>query len=346
MKRLPIITLLLLLLMSAIGSVSAQETGPLVAELSAPSGTFQVGDPIKLTLTVTHPAGYHVIMPQLEETWGDFSLWGQSAPRTVANDDGTETTSQVLDVQLFAPGTFSTPALPVKVTDGEGNLANVLVAPKPVTIDSVLAAGDTNLRDIKPQASLPLPSGWPWVAAGLAVAALVGTWLFWRRHKRTPAVYNRPPHEVALEALARIEQIDLPGKEQFKEHYALVSDIVRVYVERVFNLPILERTTAEIRPSLAASSVPTQIADQLMAFLEASDLVKFSTFEPDVASAHALVAQARAIVLSAEASLTSDHDPLRTDSVPVSGQTSKQDNTPPESQTGGGGQYRHVEVPT
>ena len=329
-RRLLILPLFLFLLLYAVGPAFAQEMGPVVAELSVPRGTFKVGDPIELTLAVTHPAGYHVIMPQLTETWGDLSLREQSDPTTVANGDGTETTSQMLSVQLFAPGTFSTPALPITVTDGDGTLADVLAAPVPVTIDSVLAEGDTDLKDIKPQASLPLPNGWPWVAAGLAAMTLLGLWFIWRWRRRTPVVDNRPPHEIALESLARIEQIDLPSKGQFKEYYTLVSDIVRIYVEQVFAVPMLERTTSEIQSSLAASTVPPQVADQLVAFLDASDLVKFSTFEPDVPSARALTAQARAIVLATK--------PVET------AETGNHEDSPPASKIRSGGQYRPAEV--
>ena len=271
-------------------------------------------------------------MPQLTETWGDFFLRELSDPITVANGDGTETTSQVLNVQLFAPGTFNTPALPITVTDGNGNLADLLAAPLPVTIDSVLAEGDMDLRDIRPQASLPLPNGWPWVAFGLTAMVLSATWFIWRRRKGVAFVDNRPPHEIALEGLARIEEIDLPSKGQFKDHYTLVSDIVRIYVERVFDVPMLERTTQEIRLSLATSTMPAQVADQLVAFLDASDLVKFSTFQPDVPSAYALTAQARTIILATK--------PVET------AETGNHEDSPPASKTRGEGQYRPVEVLT
>ena len=57
-KRLHLLPLLLALLLMTIGQANAQGNGPVMAKLSAPDGQFTVGDPVQLTLAVTHPAGY------------------------------------------------------------------------------------------------------------------------------------------------------------------------------------------------------------------------------------------------------------------------------------------------
>ena len=64
-KRLLFIPLLIAMLLVAAGPAAAQPAGPVAATLSAPDGQFTVGDPVQLTLAVTHPAGYQVILPQI-----------------------------------------------------------------------------------------------------------------------------------------------------------------------------------------------------------------------------------------------------------------------------------------
>ena len=54
---------------------------------------------------------------------------------------------------------------------------------------------------------------------------------------------------------------------------------------------MLERTTAEVETGLRNSALPPEIAGQTISLLDVSDLVKFSKFRPDVASAIASVAQ-------------------------------------------------------
>lgn len=287
---------LVALLLLTVGQAAAQESGPVTATLSAPDGQFTVGDPIQLTLTVTHPAGYQVIQPALPETWGDLTVAGLSPAVTAANGDGSETNTLLIDARLFQPGDFSTLPLEVTVTDGQGGLQKVWAAPAAVTVASVLQEGDTTLRDIKPQAALPLPAAWPWIVAGLAAVAVIAVAVWQLRRRAKPFVDNRPPHEIALDGLATIEGLALPEKGAFKQHYTLVSDTVRIYVERRFGVPALERTTGEIRADLARSAMPSEVASLFIAFLQESDLVKFSEWTPDVESARQLLARAGMIV--------------------------------------------------
>ena len=259
-----------------------------------------VGDPIQLTLVVEHPAGYQVLLPQLDTSWGDFIVHSQSPGTTVSNPDGTETTSQVIDVRLFAPGEFTTPPLPVAVSDSQGRLSEVTAAPLTLAITSVLVEGDTQLRDIKPQADLPYTNLLPWViAAGLLSFGIAGI-ILWRRRRKAKlslaAIDNRLPHEVALDELDRIETLQLPVSGRYKVHYTLVSDCVRVYMGKTYNFPVLERTTGEIRSSLKRTKISRDIANQFISFLDQSDLVKFSKFTPDVNSAQQLLLQGRKIV--------------------------------------------------
>ena len=90
--------------------------------LTANQSELTVGDPVELTLEVNHPAGYQVIIPKLDGTWGPFEVQGQSQATTVANDDGTETTVQTITVTLFDLGDFETPSLPLTISDGTGGV--------------------------------------------------------------------------------------------------------------------------------------------------------------------------------------------------------------------------------
>ncbi|HSN77548.1 MAG TPA: hypothetical protein VL334_20950 [Anaerolineae bacterium] len=288
--------MLIALLLLAVAPAAAQGNSPVTATLSAPAGQLTVGDPIQLTLALTHPAGYQVILPALPDPWGDFTVAGLSPATATANADGSETTTLLIDARLFQPGDFNTPALEVSVTDGQGGLQTVMAAPATISIASVLPEGDTELRDIKPQAALPLPAMWPWIAAGLAAVAAVTVLMWWARRRQKVAVDNRQAHEVALDGLTIIKGLRLPEQGRFKEHYTLVSDTVRVYVERRYRVPALERTTGEIRPDLARTDLSPEVTALLLAFLQESDLVKFSEWTPDVESAQQLLARARMIV--------------------------------------------------
>lgn len=296
-KRVALLPLLLAALLVA-GVVGAQPE--VTATLLAPEQPAFVGDPLELTLVVTHPAGYQVIAPQLGDQWGDFLIHSQTPARTEQNGDGSESTILVYDGRLFAPGEFSTPPLPVSVTDGSGRLLQVVAPPATVSITSVLVEGDTQLRDIKPQADLPYTNLLPWLAGGLllAVAAAGGYWAYRHRQARLAlaAVDNRLPHEIALDELERVARLGLPEQARFKEHYSLVADTIRLYLERTYRLPMTERTTGEVAAELGATAMDRGTQRRVVTFLQECDLVKFADIVPSEADAYELIAQGRMIV--------------------------------------------------
>ena len=292
--------LLIVFAITLVGTTAAQAQDLIEATITAEGDDLTVGDSIKLTLTVTHPVDQHIILPKLESRWGEFIVHSQSPPETVTNPDGTKTTSQVIDVRLFAPGSFTTPELPITISDSDGRLSEVTAAPVSLMINSVLVEGDTELRDIKPQAELPYTNLVPWLIGGMLIAGILGGAVLWYRRRQArlslAAVDNRLPHEVALDELDRIGKLGLPESGRFKEHYTLVSDCVRVYMEKTFQIPMMERTTSEIRSSLKGTPIAAEVSRQFIFFLDESDLVKFSKFSPDKVSAYQLLETGRQIV--------------------------------------------------
>lgn len=270
------------------------------ALLAAPAGAFTVGDPVELTLRVTHPAGTQVILPRLEQTWGDFEVRDQQPPQTTANDDGTLTTEQTIVATLFATGDFTTPPLTLTVSDAAGQLSQAVAAPATLSIGSVLAEGDSELRDIKPQAELEIPAAIPYpaliAAAAAAMLAALG-FVLWRRWANQKPVDNRTPDQVAYDELARIAAMQLPAAGRFNEHYALTADCVRNYLERQFGIPASDRTTLEITTSLRTATIAPAQAQSLVTMLAECDLVKFARLAPGQAAATDLLEEARRFVM-------------------------------------------------
>ena len=268
-------------------------------QLLAPTGPFTVGDPIELNLQVTHPAGTQVILPQLAQTWGNLEVREQRPAQTTANAGGTLTTAQTIVATLFATGDFQTPLLAVTVSDVTGQLSQAVASPVALTIGSVLAAADAELRDIKPQAELEIPAAIPYQA--LAAIGVVGVFavlglLLWRRRANRQPVDKRTPDQVVLDELAHIAGLNLPAAGRYAEHYAATADCLRTYLERQFALPAHDRTTLEITSALRTPPFAAANAQTLVTLLAECDLVKFAKVTPGVAAANALLDEARRFV--------------------------------------------------
>jgi hypothetical protein len=268
-------------------------------QVLAPVGPFTVGDPIELTVQVTHPAGTQVILPQLAQTWGDLEVREQRPAQTTTNADGALTTVQTIVATVFAPGDLQTPPLAVTVSDAAGQLSQAVAAPAALTIGSVLAEGDAELRDIKPQAELAIPAAVPYPAIMAGVAALAVAllgFLLWRRRANRQPVDKRTPDQAALDELARIGGLNLPAAGRYAEHYAATAACLRTYLERQFAIPARDRTTLEITAALRTAPFAPANAQTLVTLLAECDLVKFAKVTPGVAAATGLLDEARRFV--------------------------------------------------
>ncbi len=290
----------IVILIALVVPVEAAEN--ITVTLTPNQSELTVGDPVELTLAVTHPAGYQVIIPQLEQNWGPFEVRAQSQATTIDNGDNTSTTSQTLTVTLFDVGTFETPTLPLTISDGAGQVLEEVVPPALLTVMPTLAEGDTELMDIRPQVGMAVPAIWSMVLASVlvAVVAIVGGWWLYRRRRGEPffaqAVDNRPPYQVAFDELDRIDDLDLPKRGQFKEHYSLVADVLRLYIEQQFRVHAFDRTTTELKQSLPESTMSPEHIQRSIDFFFESDLVKFAKLMPALPEACQLTQEARTLV--------------------------------------------------
>jgi hypothetical protein len=152
--------------------------------------------------------------------------------------------------------------------------ATAAAAPPASAIDAARPADSTeDIRDIRgPHSILP---AWllPALVAGGVVLA-VGAYGVWRRRRRRRA--RAPlPFEVALQRLEGVRALMQP--QSAREFSIAVSDIVRSYIERAFDLTATHRTTEEfLRDLLELPDSPLARFRALLAeFLEQCDLVKF-----------------------------------------------------------------------
>lgn len=272
---------------------------------------FTVGDRIVLRLEVRHPVDSTVELPQLDETWGDFEVIDQTGQDTVRDDSGLAITRKDITVSLFEPGQYQTPPLVVTHRKADQTVEELGAPVIPLKIDSVLIEGDEQLRDLKAQADLPVPPLWPLVLTGVVLAAVASGGLFWagrwayNRWLRkeplelapVPVIDTRPPEVIAYAELDRIEALNLPARNELKEHYSLVTDCLRRYIEARYQVPALEQTTDELRTAFFRSGhISTQQAREFVDMFARSDLVKFARYRPPTNEGYSLLQEARLAV--------------------------------------------------
>lgn len=317
-KKWPITVVLmtsLVLLFTLIAPVAAQNFDAKVSfyVLASEDQPINVGDRVTLRLEVRHPADSEVSLPTLEtgELWGDFELVDQTEVETSRRGENVAITHKDIIVTLFEPGQYQTPRLLVTHTNADGSIEELAAPVIQLDVDSILVEGDDELRDIKAQAILPVPPIWPYILLFLLVAmplaglvAAGGFWAYhrWQQRAQPPGmpvpvpVDTRPPEVIAYAELDRIEGLHLPRTNRYKEHYSLVTNCLRRYVESRYKIPALERTTPEIRHSFRQAAVSSEHSHRFMNIFKDSDLVKFARFQPDPEEAYQLLNKARSVI--------------------------------------------------
>lgn len=245
-----------------------------------------IGDWITLHLEVSGPKDTTVTWPSFHEALKDFEFVKQGEPKTVTSDQNTTSNVDVV-ITKFDEGKYTIPALAIqyKTSKNSGTLQS---NPIPIAVAGVKVDTSKDIKDIKPPLSLGI--SWREILPYLsgAIAAILLIWLInYIRKKRKkgekiyqPQVSMRPAHEIALEALRKLEAEKLWQQGRVKEYHSGVSDIVRTYIEQTLSINAMEMTTDLILSSSEIKALNQRNKNQLQELLERADLVKFAKYQP------------------------------------------------------------------
>jgi hypothetical protein len=242
---------------------------------------------------------------QLTQPVANADLWKASpafAPQTTLLKEGRVRWQQTFRLDPLKNGDLALQLAPLKYRDDPDNpWTEVAWKPIPVKVTTQITKVDPDeARDITGIEELPPELSWRdwvfWVGLGLVVVALtLLTWQLARRWRRKTA--ELPPERWALRELDRVEGLGLIEAEEVARYHTLLSDVVRAYLEKRFQLPASKQTTAEFLESMRQSPhlAPEQQA-VLRDFLERCDLAKFALARPAPEECRAVAAMARDLV--------------------------------------------------
>lgn len=261
-----------------------------------------IGTPFRLTVEVSAQKDLELIIPVLGGQLGEFTVtdFGEEPAR---DESDRVTFSRWYTLVAYRPGYLIIPGLTVQYRDARGELQRVDAEDIGITVISVLEQqpGAAELRDIKKPVTVPFD----WtpvlvvtgVLGGLIGLALVAAHLLRRMSAPPGAAPARPPHEEALEALARLRYQRLDTPEGLADWYVTLSTVVRIYIERRFGLRAPEMTTEEFIFAVQRDSPLTPAHRELLGgFLSECDLVKFARHMPDLEAAERAYNAARRFI--------------------------------------------------
>jgi hypothetical protein len=302
--RVPAVALAVLLAAAGVHAAEPAPGAPPPIELRArvEPETVTIGSRFRYTLEVWSRPGVEVLVAQPTERIGDFEIVDFGI-EPAAEREGRTVIRRWYTLVGWAPGEHLIESPPVQYRLPGEDLADAPKQEVRISIESLLAKQENaaDIRDIKgPE---PVPIDWRpyWLLGGGLAALLAFGALLYRvanRPRRTAwAPPPTPAHEVAAQELERLRARGLVQQGAFKEYYSALSDIVRRYVERRFELRAPEMTTEEF---LLVSARGGRLAGPHRAllgdFLTESDLVKFARHVPTIAQSDRAWTAARRFV--------------------------------------------------
>ncbi len=192
----------------------------------------------------------------------------------------------------FAVPMMGATLLTVNVRLANGEPASAETAVLPITVNSVIPPGEnpTDVRDLKPQVSLPGGSGIARRAVALIVAAVALTLaaaLLLIRWLRRPRVAAAPlpqappsPESIARAELDRIAALGLLDRGDLKQFHALLAACTRRYLSDRYHFHAYAMTTTELRRHMGNYGVDRWQARLVTGLLTESDAVNFAQYVP------------------------------------------------------------------
>jgi hypothetical protein len=289
-------------------ALTAALVASLVAAAPAPAGprmttsasrtAITVGDTLTYRVQVVAAEGSTVLMPQRSRL-GDFEVLGLRRRPARSLGDGRVWTGEYL-LATYATGERAVAPPPVLVVGSAGDTLALASDTTRVTVESVLAAGDQGLRDIKGPATIARRGLAP-ALVGVAAAAVAAFCivLILRRRRALEAI---PPGPLSAD-VAAIERLDgllaagLLERGRLKEYYMGLSEALRRYLEDRYLVPAPEMTTAELAGRLEYLGLPQDIAGEACEILLESDMVKFAKYRPELETAFGAAERTRELIL-------------------------------------------------
>jgi len=157
------------------------------------------------------------------------------------------------------------------------------------------------LRDItgiEEQPHAPARARWPFILGITGVLVMSLFLVTWRYYRQNCNLTEMSPGNWALAELCRIEaQIPSANRGELERYPAVLSEVIRVYLEKRFQLRAPMQTTPEFLHDIRDSTLlPSSHRDLLKDFLERCDLGKFAQVQFTQEECQSLAQAARTFV--------------------------------------------------
>lgn len=250
------------------------------------STQIKIGSAFNLTIKANANEGSKVVFPN-QQNIGPFEVLEQSKTDTVLNGSQMELIKKYTLTQ-FDEGDYVVPRLSVYI-DGKNHQTNLFnIKVNNVTVDTLKQP----MHDIKAQIGGETDTDKLWkYLFGILFSIIAGVAAYFivkriQDKNLTEEDLYKTPLEKVTKKLQLLDGKRLVLNGDVKSYYSEMTDVIRDYIEEVFEIPAKESTTSEVIQMLFQTIKTKKIqlskesVNDLKRVLQTADLVKFAKSEP------------------------------------------------------------------
>jgi len=278
--------LLLLLILGCSVKLVAQG---FTVDASIDSTQLWIGKQTSIRFEITHRENIRVKSPLFSDVViPGIELVTQKKSDTTKSPDKLLVVRESYVITSFEDSLYLIPSFPfVAGEDTVWSPPLSLKVIQPFVIDTA-SQQITDIKDVlKPRLSFIyiLKKALPWIALVLLIVAVTLLIIYLIKRSKNKVLkipeIQEPAFIIALRRLEEIRQEKAWTRGRYKEYHTAIIDVLREYIDRVYELPAMEMTSDEIINHLSfLKSDHTMAYTQLKQLLQLADLVKFAKWVP------------------------------------------------------------------
>ena len=243
-----------------------------------------VGDMFNYEIQVTAPENAIVDLPSFVGNLGSFEVKEMKNEKvTEGMPKGSAKFVWQATLNTFVSGDFLIAPQQVQAVVGSDTV-KVNTDPVAVKVSTRTTGEETDILEVEDPLDDPRLPQWVFVlliVVGVALLVFLG-WFLHKKFSKAGAAPRLPPYEEAVLALKELRAKNYLAEGNQGDYFMALGFIARRYVERRFEVDILDATVAELKQRMAhVAGLPQAYKESVVTLAEETEPVKFAKMKLD-----------------------------------------------------------------
>lgn len=259
-------------------------------KINADTNNVSIGDPVNIKLELKTENIKNYDWPTLDLMDTGLDIINEYDSDTL-KEDNILTISKSYVVTAFDSGSYTIPGMSIyTIGEDSDTLSKITSDSLNLRFDRVKVDTTEAFKDIKSIIDVPVYENlFFWIIIGIAVIISIILLVYYYKKRDTsekksieedydPSI---PPYVLAIESLKSLREDKLWQKGEVKDYYTRLTDILRLYIKRVYDIKALEMTSDQLIASLKKETdLSAQLIENISLILSGADMSKFAKAAP------------------------------------------------------------------